>query len=263
MKNLFICNAHWIFPALMQHFSTAVLTWTPALVFCCSGAYSGKPSPPGHSTSCPKPKQLLYDAGNGEGSGWRKTLPSLFVPSHLALIPAVNTDPQAPIYQHSPLLEFHSYKCLWYLTTAPDNRFWKTELLCPAFPGSNANLQHDSFRTCLSHFSRFIALISSNPSIQDSYKNTLNLNKKQKHSSTRFPDVVRLEKIQIKYFFSSTLPSLNFLKKDHSHEGDSTGPCSVYTEALLGSLTDPMKKVWGSSLSSVNGKEKTLQWKWT
>lgn len=57
MKNLFICHARRIFPALMQHLSTAVLPQTSALLK--STLASQAPQCSADTTFCPKPWQLL------------------------------------------------------------------------------------------------------------------------------------------------------------------------------------------------------------
>lgn len=66
MKNLFICNAHWIFPALMQHFSTAVPAGISApTVLLRSQSHLGRSHGVGSSSPGPGPESHPKATGCG------------------------------------------------------------------------------------------------------------------------------------------------------------------------------------------------------
>lgn len=175
--------------------------------------YSAKPSSPGHSTSCPKHEQLLHDAGNREGGGWRKTLPPLFVPSHLALIAAVDMEPRSLSTSTAPSSSFTAANASG---TSPSHlTTYSGRLNCCAFLHSPkekckpvTGLLQDLSVALLPVYCCYFPQSFHSRQLQE------HLTSKQKAEAFIYqvPRCCKTQKIQIKYFFSSTLPSLNFPK---------------------------------------------------
>lgn len=79
MKILFICNAHWIFPALMQHFSTAA----PAELLlppCCSGAKSQRAQAAAHGERPGSEELFPWPESHPKARGCGPDIPK-FIPS--------------------------------------------------------------------------------------------------------------------------------------------------------------------------------------